>query len=685
MSESEIQKLISIFLGLAILVSSAVFVFSDNLVNSYKSDYEASLNNSLQNNSRNSEIESAFVESTKDLLPYYTTISLNDEFLPSGNLTDDFASYVAREIVKANPNGPKTDGAGGQGITVPDIENLTTNFATTTLPKINFPDWKKEVEKNYSKINIVENSENSVSDYLTGLKNIYEKYLVKNNFESLLNNSSNYQIALESISQINNDLYKDFFNLKVPDNFLEFHKNLLGILIYQKELLQHAENIDNDPLYVYYLAEKSGAQISKYLNNIEKEIQKIKDVSHIYKNNLGSDNILEKIFVVQKAYAGLWPFPSVVFDPAAVWELVKRNVDEIRKFIKKMALEILKDKLIHRMINQIIRWVQGGGTPGFVTNWKGFLAGAISSGVGDALYQIYPRICQPFRPLIQIAFRPIGNIYDEYTKCTLGNIVNNLRNFYNDFKYGGWISYSKVLDPRNNLWGQIIITDDIVLQKAAAEKEAEKDNAVASKGFLPTTKCVKETQSVVEKEIGLSLPESPNVEIICGPATTESGIQLSENVCLITKCEEYENTTPGSLVGDVVGNTIVQGPIGRIVNAEDAKGLVQALINSGLMKLIQAGEEGLTGLFNKNRPSRSTVTDDENPCFGEIIGSPSYYKCLEDTGGSYPEIPEEPEEPTFEDIEDRYNRTYEQEPPPPPGGGAPQPPPPGEGRPSPNE
>jgi hypothetical protein len=636
MQENEIQKLISIFLGLAILVSSGIFVISGFVIN--QNNDELKIQNLETQNPSENQPKSAFVESPKDLPNYYSTISLDDEFQPTGNLTDDFASYAAREIVKANPNGPQKDGVGKENIVVPDVENLTTNFATSTLTKINLPDWDREVEKNYSKISVVDDSKESISEYINNFNKFYEN-LTKNDFNSLLNNSSdNYQIVLESINQINNDFYKEFLELKVPKSFLRFHKSILKILTYQKELLQDGEKINTDPLYVYYLIESNQSKISNAFKELEKEVEKVKTLGYVYQNDLSKNNILENIFFIKKAYA-LFGFLNIVFDPHAVAQLVKKNLSDIKAQLKKMAIEILKDQLIHRLVYQVIRWVQGGGKPQFVTDWKGFLTDAASRGVGEALYQIYPRICQPFRPLVEVVFQNVGNIYDEYVACTLGDIVNNLRNFYNDFRYGGWIAYGSILRPENNYWGELLITHDIAMQKGAQEKEAQKSDVQASKGFLSTKRCVKgesiscdfdnaEEQKKCDAQYLSKSYTKPEYEL------HEDGSGTAwYSICAP---DGWENTTPGALIADTIGNSITMGPIGRIVNAQDITALVSALINSGLNKLIQAGQKGLTSLFNSKEtsPNQNTVTDVNDPCFGEVIGSESYNECRGVTGGN---------------------------------------------------
>jgi hypothetical protein len=207
--------------------------------------------------------------------------------------------------------------------------------------------------------------------------------------------------------------------------------------------------------------------------------------------------------------------------------------------------------------------------------------------------------------------------------------------FYNDFRYGGWIAYGSILRPENNYWGELLITHDIAMQKGAQEKEAQKSDVQASKGFLSTKKCVKEKKNTIPKEMGIAMPQIPGTTIKCGPLN-ESGLTIAADTCLVITCEQYENTTPGALIADTIGNSITMGPIGRIVNAQDITALVSALINSGLNKLIQAGQKGLTSLFNSKEtsPNQNTVTDVNDPCFGEVIGSESYNECRGVTGGN---------------------------------------------------
>jgi len=605
----------------------------------------------MQNASGSSDVKNAFVESVKDLPPSYSTISLNDEFQPSGNLTDDFASYAAREIVKANPNGPQTDESGNQNITIPDVESLTTNFATSTLSKINLPNWDEEVnsEINSIKIKTTDNAADMINSYFNTFNEIVNKNLLSKNIDDLNLDKNNTEIIGEALKTQVDETINGLKNVNVPINLINFHKQFLTVLIYQKKLLESTQKLKTDPLYAYYITNFNENGLLKNLSLLDKESEKLnllKPTSKINNSIIFFWNLKPKVAMAQ------------VEVPVADWVLRTKNAtivttqiksltQQMLEWLRKIATEILKDQLIHRLVQQIIMWVQGGGKPQFVTNWQQFLSDAASAGAGQALSEIYPRICQPFQVPIQIAFQNQSvnaNIYDNQVACTLGNVVNNLKEFYNNFKYGGWIAYGQVLNPKNNLWGSLIIANDIIAQKAAQKKEAQKNDAQASKGFLSMKRCVKgqsipcEFNNADERDL-CDEQYLPLAYVKPFYKTYEDG----SGTAWYSICDKdgWENTTPGALLGDITSYAVGNSPIARIVNAQDIAALVSALVNSGLNKLILAGQKGLMSLFtggsssggNGASPNQNTVTDPNDPCFGEIIGSESYNDCRSTTEG----------------------------------------------------
>lgn len=651
MDNSEIQKLISIFLGLAIIISSGTFVFLDLFPSANETSFQNSTNqNSSDSNNSKGDFEgkTAFVESPKSLPSYYATISLQDEFQPSGNLTDDYASYAAREIVKANPNGPQIDESGNQNINVPNIDKLSTEFTDNVISKVNLPntkDWDNEVENIISKTKFTEEiSTNTIISYFKNFADINQKNFKFDNLtKNLDSNYSDPEIIINSQEQSIYNVINEFKNVEVPKIALDFHKSFIKFLIYQKNLLQISHKLNNDPIYIAY-----------FTNNIESDYNKvIEDFNNKYNELLKKkisilktqNNLFSSFFSINKAQAFFLPDFVIEVGPLlhltsilvanSVQQTIISHLSFARRMLewfKKLLTEILKDKLIHRLVNQVIRWAQGGGKPQFITNWKGFLGNAFSQGVGDALQQIYPRICQPFRPLLQIAFQnqqtDEKNVY-----CTLDRIVNNLKDFYDDFKYGNWIAYASVVHPNGNFFGQFILAKDIALKKGLEEQESQKNDAQASKGFLSAKVCVSyKVLSSIPKSEKSSTKIPQGAELKCGPIN-QPGFAVAKDACAIVECQEYENTTPGGIVADIVGQSIPLGPIGRIVNAQDITALITALVDAALNKLIQAGQKGLSRLFsgdqnteNKGLPT-GAVSNPEDACYGTIPGTEEYNDC----------------------------------------------------------
>lgn len=609
MNEYYVSKLISVFLGLSILISSSIFVFSELFWEGGEQKNVKETN--IQDSKTDLYIKNAFVESPTTLPNYYSTVSLNDEFRPTGNLTDDLASYMAREIIKTNPNGPELDKSGNKAITIPDIENISTNFATSVISRVKLLDWDEEYNVFMSKIKI-EDSDKHLNDYYIAFESAFNEYLKLNNVLEESKDLNDAEIKSDMGYQIVNNVLDSMSKVVVPKKIENFHKSFVKILIYQKNLFKDGEKLKIDPLYVVYNFKKNEYKYLKALNELDQNSQEIISLNNFKKNS----------FFINYAYAFAWP--QIVIDLKA---FAQRAAEWFKQNWKKFLLSNLKDQLIHRMTQQVIYWIQGGGKPQFITDWKEFLGGAVSRGIGKALYEIYPRICEPFRPLIQIAFQPV-NIYEEYVACTLGDIVRNLENFYNDFKYGSWISYGSILRPENNFYGMLLIARDIAISKAAEEKEAEKGSAESGKGFLSSKTC-NEKRTPIPKEMALSLPSIPGVDIRCD----------SSGNCVSITCDE-KITTPGGFISDTVSQVIGTAPMHRIVNAEDVGALVSAIMNSALMKLIKLGQGGLAGLLNKvgeigkeDLPP-GAISDIEDACYGAVPGTQEYNDCRAITGSS---------------------------------------------------
>jgi len=246
----------------------------------------------------------------------------------------------------------------------------------------------------------------------------------------------------------------------------------------------------------------------------------------------------------------------------------------------KTAKEILKKQLLDMMVDQIVAYIQGGGTPKFITDWPGFFRDAVDQAGGKFLQKIkLSQLCSPFKPLLSAAFIPIPT-FTERTSCTLSQVGVNIDVFLKDFRQGNWIAWQEmVLRPQNNVYGAYVMAwDQYEIEKSAAQKAAASE-AQASKGFLSVKRCIEWNnegfQSCIDND--------------CRDYNEESDSFTSCSAdCKKASCIKEETVTPGAVVGDLAAEA-VGANIKGLVNAEDFKAYVAAITNALLNRMFAEG------------------------------------------------------------------------------------------------
>ena len=158
--------------------------------------------------------------------------------------------------------------------------------------------------------------------------------------------------------------------------------------------------------------------------------------------------------------------------------------------LEKLALETLKKRLLDTMVDQIIVWIQGGGTPKFVQDFGGTVEDAANAAVGDVVEEIgLGRICQPFKLPLQLIVGQTAR-FSQQVSCTLDQIVDNFEGFYDDFRAGGWIGFNELIKPQNNYYGVLISTLEETDTRAAMAREAKSKEIQAGQGFLSQKECL---------------------------------------------------------------------------------------------------------------------------------------------------------------------------------------------------
>ncbi len=188
-----------------------------------------------------------------------------------------------------------------------------------------------------------------------------------------------------------------------------------------------------------------------------------------------------------------------------LWVVKEFGLDLVARAIARKLLTSLEKGIIESINN--IGLEGGQKAPGFVQNWKKFLADAQKIGVNQFRTQLNYTIqkgilCDDLKGPLALAFQ-VSNVpfvdigasdknaelqqgsltpYQTKIKCT---IPNNVRaQFKKDFaKGGGWETWSRLVEPQNNIAGALAISLEELAKQSASQENARQSEVVAGKGY----------------------------------------------------------------------------------------------------------------------------------------------------------------------------------------------------------
>lgn len=589
------KKLITVFLILAVLASASVFIFSNSKPQRTASPLSL-LNAARDGNVLPSIGENAFVETLpKTNYPYLDATQPAEDFSAvtknPGNLTQNLYNLMTREILSANPKGPQV--LGGENYLSAPTEEKLSEILTKEAKNFKIKDFENsdlgadiKIAKDYK--------DEDIFNYLKAVNKIFNETIANNRFVSMVNEgvakntSPADSLAFEEAFEIltNGDVaYDEAIErvglLQVPAPLIPLHKSLVAAIRNPRVYFSIITDYQNDPLKAAVVLQNNNRvkdKIAQGFKNFESELTKIDlnaTISGI-KNKKAISVEIKKIFGIKIAIAQIFvPIdclgPQCLVMSASLATIAAATTaettnDTIRVPLLSAALQFLKNQLVTQMSNQVIRWVQGGGKPRFITDWKGFVLDAANQTTGLVIDRIAPNLCRGLAPLLQISFQPPLSLQTQAGGCTLSQVVRNVTNFYNNFSSQGiqvgWQSYGAIIQPNNNFFGSTILAHDELTAQAAAASKAAETEAKSSGGFFSTKTCPAGTRKVNET--------------LCSDGSTPY------------------TTTPGQAVGNTVA-TALNAPLHNIVNANDVAGLAAAIANLLINKLVGAAG-GLLGV-----------------------------------------------------------------------------------------
>lgn len=634
------KKLITGFLLLATLVSSFIFIFSNfSSEKTEVSDLEIAAS---EQKSEPKTFAGPIFENLPD--PVGGIEDENPEIPPikdPSNLTDSLAQKLVEEMALLDPT--------QEGLIEEKLEEVSRNpfilkeeIERGGLDK-DLSDFQKEIDKISTAFKSKSNaSTDDVLSYGTAISSILKENFSK--FDSLDLTNENTMSPLVSSFELAVDVAliktKD---MQVPAVAANFHKSLLAFLAYQKSFIDLTNN-ETDPIrsaLILQSQEMAYLQAAEKLDQEYGKLQKQGEALGLEKS--GFSLSLVSLFSPKKAHA-IFGFGDVVIDPAHIAKTVLQ-------YAKRVATEFLKKRLVKTIVNQTINWIQGGGKPRFIQDFKGFVLGEADKAVGSEIYQHYPQLCSPISAAVKSAFYGIGTSgrnglnATEYTRCTLSMAVENVRAAYENFGVLGWANYLESIKPQNNTFGSIMILSDIALNARSEEKAAAQTSAQSAGGLLATRKCVDVRPHSITVELG--------GEDVYGPAAPSANPSADAGLILKRKGETavdstgkeidvskitgdsfygcpqsgWEVTTPGKTVGDILGKASGLHA-DWIVNAQDLAALATAFVDSLINKLFQAGAEGLSRAVSARSP-RQSAEDMKKSCETFATGTLEYKDCID--------------------------------------------------------
>lgn len=613
MKTPNLNKFLTAFLILAALASSAAALLSSGIntpaISATPKPEVVDLNG-----------KSVFVEKSAELPSYG---KLNLALGPEGygnpsNLTDYITGQLAEKIVNDNPEGPTTDKKGKPALNLPkDLSGITD--VAKFMPSSFSPDY------NPKKIKVLQKyTSDDVVAYFNASQGIMRDVLLPG-----ISQMGQQSMSLESLSNLSS-LYDSVENKiyanPVPAPLQDFNRTLLGFVTAQKAFIDQT-----DPAKTLIALQNPDKILSPYMNELKAQSDKLKnDLPKIFA--AAEDNQLspiQKLAGVQRAYAFADWIGGVANIISQIWNYVSSVYQKIasylssQEFWRKLFTEYLKDQLVHRLVQQVIMWVQGGGKPQFVTNWQGFLGDEFKKGVSGVITKYAPQLCSSFRPLIQVALTPVNVDYSANSNpyaCTLDRVVNNVDDFYKSFQDGGWVAFGTMLNSSNNFYGSYIDLYDESLAQGEAKKDAASKEVSSASGYKSKKDCTDPVY--ISGNVLELLNASPDDVLSYDESTCDAnGYCQKIKVCNPENPNAWQNSTPGTVVASAVNDAVGGSPIQRIVNANDFTALISALVNSALNKLIGSAQKGLADLTAKDLTSQGSLASTCNGLTGQDLAT----------------------------------------------------------------
>ena len=543
--------------------------------------------------------------------------------LQSKNLTERLARSVFEKVISSNPNGFEINEQGevvGNPASSQDIEVVLSQIEASDLNPREISDDELEITN--------ENSAKNIDKYFRDLARVLLSVLSSDDYVQSLAQAPNLE-KLKKMEKLLDKADRDLRAAVVPSDALDVHKNILSYIRNRKDLFSNISVYEKDPARTILALRKQEAFLKSNLRDFRINVNQLislhpdlkieapKKISFLE----GVKNEFLGLFSVKEAHA--IPVIDAIANALEGTELgtlittltttistletsIGSYVQDILEWAQTIATEQLKNYLTKLFVQQVLGWTNNDGNQRFVYNWESFMTDIEEEVTSDALDEVVPSLCGPFREYVLQSQGYLGlsgrSLLGGRSRCPLKDGGANLGNFYKDFSSGGWESYLDSLGPSGNQIGSVLSTDGYVKSRITKATEAKVNELVSNKGYLSQNICAD--------------GKEPGRGDVCADGS------------------QPRATTPGGLVGDTLAKAF-GAPLDRIVNANDLTDLLAALVNSAISGVLSdSGSKvrGVTGLAVTGLLDRVGSSTSDVVCGGLTGGALS--NCLTDAGST---------------------------------------------------
>ena len=488
----DVKKLITGFLIIVTAASSAAFILSMPAGRQGGGVDLAGQNSGDQSLAG----QNAFVPTQADIANALANQDANitQALKDPNNLTTNYTEAFLNGLVTKNPNGIQTDANGNIQLQEPDQATVAAEIANNpNLKKVAIPNWDADV--NAQKLTISNTA--TAGSYNDALNSMFSKNFVQSGVQSLVGQKDLDPSNFNAIVPPLGSAVTDAVATPVPSNLASFHKSLVAMLVYEKNMAALGTLAQTDPVKAAIIYQGERDRYTATVQAFGNEFQKASSKGLLSFGGASAGKVspitamLNAALGIETAHAQ-W----ITFDPSVFAQFVLDTINQV-------ILQILKNTMVGFIQQRVLNWIQNSGAPRFVQQFGQQLVqvgqakalSAVSNVVGGYNASC-PNIGNLLGPTLAnlTLTAPTGPVPPE---CALPAVsLSQVGDFYKNFNFNmnanpgaGWGLYAQLLNPSNNYYGALLQSQDYVSQQSAQAQQAAQTKQLANNGFSGQEVC----------------------------------------------------------------------------------------------------------------------------------------------------------------------------------------------------